>query len=998
MVNTQLGTVLRHLCGLAAARDTEDLSDTELLSRFCASREEAAFAALMHRHGRMVLGVCRDVLRHEQDAEDAFQATFLALASQAGSIRKGEAVAGYLHGVARRIALAARRAGKTRRVHERARSMPQEKTLSEEALREALGMLDDEVQCLPQRHRAVFVLCCLEGKSRSEVARELGWKEGTVASTLARARQCLQQRLARRGVTLTSLLCAVVLGRQAKAAPVVLLARSTLRAALSYAAGNDVTATVSGTVIELMQRARTTTMMSTKLKTATVFLLALGLSAVGVGVLASREAATKATTRTQAETRQRQVKEPADRAGARPAAPQDKGAQNCEVSGLVLGPDDKPFAGAKLFVVTRGAKKADLRVKATTGGDGRFRIRISQADLERDARLLATAAGHGPDWVRCNPGRGWPDKVRLRLVKEVPIAGRVLDGEGRPLAGIAVQVVSLETRADHGDLKPWIDFFKQVKLEPKQWKYAPAELEMIGISPAALGLPASVKTGKDGTFRLSGVGRERLVRLAIREPNREHADLCVLTTRSRVDSTLAPWGIYGPTFKHLVIPSRPIIGFVRNRRTGKPLAGIPVTARAAMPPMGNRLYGDEIGITARASTDDKGQFRLNGIGKHDFYQLHAGAMMYRVAGIGKHGSDALHADGSPYFGQHKYNVKDTTGLEPLRVDFELDRGVMIRGRLTDKVTGKPIPAVVHSAPLANNPNRKDLAVAEDVVETAADGSFTLIAVPGPGLLFVRADETERYARMEGLDDDSLVRDVAALSQIQTSPSLSHAVVRINLSAKDAPSTVRTIALEPGQTRTGTVVGPNGKPLTGVLPFGLSALDTFVQARPLKLTTATFTAKGLSKRTPRPLLFYHPEKRLSKLVWVKAGEGPLTVRLEPPGTMTGRVVDASGRPLAGIFISLWYKDVLINKHIPFAVLGRNLPGPLHDPRTKTDAEGKFRLAGCLPALKYRIFGSGGALGERSVDLATVVSAESGKVKDIGEVKIKESPKAKKEKEQ
>src|SRR5271166_1512242 len=98
MVKAQLGTVLHHLCGLVAAKGTEGLSDNELLGRFCACREEAVFAALMQRYGRMVWGVCRDVLHHDHDAEDAFQATFLILARQAGSIRKGEAVASWLHG------------------------------------------------------------------------------------------------------------------------------------------------------------------------------------------------------------------------------------------------------------------------------------------------------------------------------------------------------------------------------------------------------------------------------------------------------------------------------------------------------------------------------------------------------------------------------------------------------------------------------------------------------------------------------------------------------------------------------------------------------------------------------------------------------------------------------------------------------------------------------------------------------------------------------------
>ena len=114
----------------------------------------------------------------------------------------------------------------------------------------------------------------------------------------------------------------------------------------------------------------------------------------------------------------------------------------------------------------------------------------------------------------------------------------------------------------------------------------------------------------------------------------------------------------------------------------------------------------------------------------------------------------------------------------------------------------------------------------------------------------------------------------------------HAVVRINPSEKDAKSGVCDIALEPGETRAGTVVGPDGKPLTGVFVEGHR-----VMGRQMKLETARFTVTGLSSRTPQPVMFYHPEKRLGKLEWVKADKGrPLTVRFEPPGTITGRVVD------------------------------------------------------------------------------------------------------------
>jgi RNA polymerase sigma factor (sigma-70 family) len=996
MVNSQLGMVLRHLCDLTTATGTEGPSDTELLRRFCARREETAFAALMQRHGRMVWGVCRDVLRHEQDAEDAFQATFLALARQAGSIRKGEAVACWLHGTARRIALAARRAREARRVHERqARSMPPEKPLSEEALREALGMLDDEVQALPERQRAVFVLCCLEGKSRTEAAHALGWKEGTVASTLARARQLLQQRLARRGVTLTSALCAVVLVRQAPAAAPAILARSTVRAALSYTAGNGLPDTVSPMVVELAKGA-TTTMMTTKLKAVLVVLLALGLGVVllalglgaaGISALAPR-----------AEPSQRPAKQPAAQARARPAAAQDKAAQSREVSGLVVGPDNKPFAGAKLFVVTRGAKKADLKVKATTGDDGRFRLRVSRADLERDARLLATAAGHGPDWVLGQPGGGWPDKVRLRLVKEVPISGRLLDGEGQPLAGIDLRVLSVEKGTNGRDPTPRITLPGTDGGMPVN-SLINSKPETIRISPAALGLPGSVKTGKDGSFRLGGVGRGRLVRLALRAPHREHADLCVTTSFDRVDSAVAPWGLYGHTFKHLVLPSRPIVGSVRDKRTGKPLAGIAVMAQAAMPVLRTRFNGDVIGIPARASTDDKGRFRIDGIGKHDFYHVHAGGSPYTylrpVSPL---------PPGGPYFGQDKLNVKDTAGLEPLTVDFELDRGVLLRGRLTDQVTGKPVQGLVGSVPLADNPNRKLFAVVQNYVQTAADGSFSLVAVPGPGLLwvstylkdilFLTADEKDRYARMHGRYDDSLARDMAALYRSYVTPAMYHAVVRINPKAKDAETTVGAISLEPGQTRSVNVVGPDGKPLKGVLPFGLSAVEGDDRGQSPS-TTASFQALGLSKRTPRPLLFIHPQRRLSKQEWVKADGGkPLTVRLEPPGTVTGRVVDPTGRRLAGVEIYLSGFDVVLNKDIPHGALRSVLGG---DRPLKTDADGKFRFEGVYPGVKYRLATYPGAPG-RPVTIATGVSVESGKVKNLGDLKRKEAPKGEKEKEQ
>jgi RNA polymerase sigma factor (sigma-70 family) len=163
----------------AAARAMRGLTDAELLGRFVAARDEAAFAALMGRHGGMVLGVCRRVLRHEHDAEDACQATFLALARQAGSIRKRASLPSWLHGVAHRLSLRLRADANRRTCHGPDAARPaQADAATAAAWQEAMQALDEELGRLPAHYRAPLVLCYLEGKTQDEAARQLGWTPG----------------------------------------------------------------------------------------------------------------------------------------------------------------------------------------------------------------------------------------------------------------------------------------------------------------------------------------------------------------------------------------------------------------------------------------------------------------------------------------------------------------------------------------------------------------------------------------------------------------------------------------------------------------------------------------------------------------------------------------------------------------------------------------------------------------------------------------------------
>jgi RNA polymerase sigma factor (sigma-70 family) len=292
MAKGQLETVLRHMRQLGRPRAAADLSDGELLHCFAVSGEEGAFAALVQRHGPLVLSVCRRVLQHEQDAEDAFQATFLILARRARSVRKADSLASWLYGVAYRIARrAATDAAKRRTPTARRNLVAPPDPPAEASLRELQRLLEDEVNRLPEKLRAPFVLCCLEGHSWAEAARQLGWNEGTLSGRVALARQRLRQRLARRGVTLTAALCALALGAGATGAVPGALAAATVQAAMQVAAGQAAVA-ASVQVISLAEGGLRT-LTPTKIRIAALVLLVLAAAGAGAGMVALQAWAAK---------------------------------------------------------------------------------------------------------------------------------------------------------------------------------------------------------------------------------------------------------------------------------------------------------------------------------------------------------------------------------------------------------------------------------------------------------------------------------------------------------------------------------------------------------------------------------------------------------------------------------------------------------------------------------------------------------------------------------
>ncbi|MFO0969162.1 MAG: RNA polymerase sigma factor [Gemmataceae bacterium] len=182
------------------------VTDAQLLERFVRGREESAFELLVWRHGAMVLGLCQRIVRDAQAAEDVFQATFLTLSLKAKSIQRGASLASWLYKVAFRLALRARASVEKHSIGE---AIPLDSLAGpprdEAEAADLRAALDEEIRTLPERYRGVFLLCCVEGKTQEEAARELGLPVGTVYSRLARAREKLRRRLDRRGIALAAL-------------------------------------------------------------------------------------------------------------------------------------------------------------------------------------------------------------------------------------------------------------------------------------------------------------------------------------------------------------------------------------------------------------------------------------------------------------------------------------------------------------------------------------------------------------------------------------------------------------------------------------------------------------------------------------------------------------------------------------------------------------------------------------------------------------------------
>jgi beta-lactamase regulating signal transducer with metallopeptidase domain len=647
-------------------------------------------------------------------------------------------------------------------------------------------------------------------------------------------------------------------------------------------------------------------------------------------------------------------------------AAQSKGnemSERFEYAGHVLDPDGTPVAGVKLHLAYFGYQgKCPPPVRATSDREGRFHFEVTKQDFSdtdidnpwTTAIVVASKEELGLGWAYAAE---WADpnesekktidrlNLTLRLVRDdLPISGRIVDLQGHPVAGVSIDPNEI-LEPEGGDLSTWIADSRTGKAGSYELerKYLTHKLRSRGS-----GLPNPIFTGTDGRFSIRGAGRERLIRLKLSGPTVQTKEISVLTrtsdpfpvTHARGSSD---WGVslyYGAQFTHAAAPTKPVVGVVKDKDTGKPLAGVRIEgSKTAEYP----VFG-ATGI--KTTTDQNGRYRLVGLPKGRGNQVHV-----------------IPGKDLPYLGAG-LEVPDGPGLEPVVFDISLTRGIVIEGRVTDQATGKALKAYVNYNAHRDNPNLSSAPgfdASRSQCTTEPDGSFRIVGLPGRGLLSaMEIRGGDRYLTGVGLPE--------GLNQDEPLPIVPNAMqMQFNAFAqleppKGATTVHQDLVLQTGITRTVRAIGPDGKPIAGAqIKFQPNIAD-FTQPQ----SKAEFDVKGLRAKEIRVLEACHDGLKLAGLVEVHADDKEIALlKLQPWGTVVGTLVDEDGQPRANV-------DLNLDKR--------------WDKLVATDSKGRFRLEGLVPnrataimVLPQPYFVSG--------NLGKPITLAPGEVRDLGEVREK-----------
>jgi RNA polymerase sigma factor (sigma-70 family) len=471
-------SILREIEALYAVGTLSGLSDAELLGRFVARSgqdAEDAFAALVHRHGPTVLGVCRRMLPALHDAEDAFQATFVVLARRAAAIGRREQLASWLYGVAVRIARDARRRN-ARRHSAEARLMDRSSVESKPTNDpdDLIPLLDEELSRLPRRYRSALVACELEGRSRREAARALGIPEGTLSTHLARGRKLLRERLRRRGLDPGAGALATIARPLVEPMIPDVLMRTTVDIAL--AASSGATGSVPHAVSSMAERV----LKMMLLRRIALFVAALLTIAAGGAATMMVRAIPQAA---------------APQAPAPPkAGPDDFRGRVVDKTGAGVA-DVQVWAAQEWTIDGIWQNPPETKARTTTDSQGRFVVPWPRNGdglrNPRDPNLFARSRDGRVGWWLDRFGRRVGDGAEIELMPVGDVRGGLTDQEGRPIAGVEVAPTSLRVRV--------------------------APLDITWLSPEVTALFRTT-TAADGSFLIKGIPQGAAIWASIAAP------------------------------------------------------------------------------------------------------------------------------------------------------------------------------------------------------------------------------------------------------------------------------------------------------------------------------------------------------------------------------------------------------------------------------------------------------------------------------------------------
>jgi RNA polymerase sigma factor (sigma-70 family) len=962
MSAASLGVVVRRLRAAAGAEAAQEVADAELLRRFAAARDEAAFAAIVHRYGHLVLGVCRRVLGHEQDAEDACQATFLILARRAPSIRKHTALASWLHGVAHHVSLNARRAAARRRKHERQVKQPPPAPDTDLTWRELQSVFEEEINRLPPTYRAAFALCCLDGRSKSEAARQLGWKEGTVSGRLARARKQLQRRMARRGVALSAVLGALaVTGGPARAAFPTGFAEATVQAALDYAARQ--TAGAAGARVAALANSALRAILAARCKVVLVLVAGAAL-AVAAAALVHRAVAAPPPAKEGQPTAPAVPAVPARPPQDAPAPRGDPAETEHAVRGVVRDAAGTPVAGASVYWV--GAFRMAMPGYLMPRGQERYRDNRLLGRTKSDAAgKFALRAAFDPDryylteLVSRAPGTGFGGtvyhadarRVTLTLHPEVKIEGRLLTLTGTPVQGARVRLTDL------------VSFQKWLPLEG--WALG-ATLEEGDRTLRLPDWPADTVSNAQGRFTLGGLAPGAQATIQVAHPDFARESVTVSAGAGLLDlfPQSGPKPVR-PKFTRVLEPGRTLHGIVTDSKTRTPVSDVLVRVGAGP-------------ATGTARTDARGRFGVEGLST-------APDRSYSV--------ELFPGPGSGYIALDQTRLPWPAGQKILEKEFTLARGRVVRGTVTEAETHRPLSGVsVVYRPARGNPHNRGGFTFDTPVLSDRQGRFTLTGLPGEGFLVVHAPSRD-YVRV-GLPAEA-VRDPQA--------TFVHGFARVALAEAEAPPV--HIVLRRGVTIMAQAVGPDGKPAAWVNYMCREAgvWTHEVLNEPTVLNKGLIRLDGCDPRRTYRVYVLQPTAHLgvaADLKYDPAARRPLPVRLERTASVHGKVVDAEGSPVRGAQVLPWLllaapkEKLTADRFIRLQAAGDLafywvLDGPfgaLAQLTVRTNDRGEFRLENLMPSARLYI---GGAAGRRPTDYR-IVTLKPGEDRDLGKLRPEKEP--------